>query len=103
MVRGQLAALLRLAPAAPAGREDDGGGVDDVVAAAGAPAVLRAFEIRQRRLRERRDGRSFDRLAQRRRDRVAGAVADLQKPLPRRAAAAGEAISTVVARELDAE
>ena len=32
-----------------------------------------------------------------------GAVADLEEPLPRRAAAAGEAVAAVLARELDAE
>ncbi len=43
------------------------------------------------------------RLAQLLRDRVAGAVADLQQALARRAAAAGEAVAAVLPRELDAE
>ena len=42
-------------------------------------------------------------LAQALRDRVAGAVADLEQALARRAAAAGEAVAAVLARELDAE
>ena len=46
---------------------------------------------------------SLERLAQSLRDRVAGAVADLQQALARRAAAAGEAVAAVLARELDAE
>src|SRR5262249_53520549 len=39
MVRGQLAALLRLLEAAPAGREHDRAGIDDVLAANGAPVL----------------------------------------------------------------
>ena len=42
-------------------------------------------------------------LAQRGRDRMSRAVADLQQALARRAAAAREAIAAVLARELDAE
>ena len=46
---------------------------------------------------------SLDGLAQRLRDRVAGAVADLEQALARRAAAAREPVAAVLARELDAE
>ena len=41
-------------------------------------------------------------LAQRLRDRVPGAVADLEQPVPRGAAAAGEPVAAVRARERDA-
>jgi hypothetical protein len=100
MVRGQLAALLRLRVAAAAGGEDDGGGLDDVLADARAPALL---ELGERRVREDGDGRALDGLAERLRDRVPGAVADLEEALARRAAAAGEAVAAVLRRELDAE
>ena len=46
--------------------------------------------------------RGLEGLAQRLRDRVAGAVADLEEALARRAAAAGEPVAAVLARELDA-
>jgi hypothetical protein len=49
------------------------------------------------------DAGALDGIAERRRDRMAGAVADLQQALARRAAAAGEAVAAVLARELDAE
>ena len=42
-------------------------------------------------------------VAERLRDRVAGAVADLEQPLARRAAAAREAVAAVLARERAAE
>ena len=79
-------------------------GVDLVLAAARAPAVLARLE----RARAGTSGTpsrmpSLERVAQRLRDRVAGAVADLEQPLARRAAAAREAVAAVLARELDAE
>jgi len=48
MVRRQLAARLRLGEAASAGGEDDRGGVDGVLADAGAPAVLGLLELGER-------------------------------------------------------
>jgi hypothetical protein len=45
----------------------------------------------------------LDRVAQCRRDRVPGPVADLQEALARCAAATGEPVAAVLARELDAE
>ena len=45
----------------------------------------------------------LERLAQRLGDRVPGPVADLEQPLARRAAAAGQPVAAVLARELDAE
>src|SRR5579859_1755228 len=100
MVRRQLAALFRLAIAAAAGGEDDGGRLDDVLAAARAPGRL---ELEERRMVERRAAARLPRLAQPLGDRVAGAVADLEQTLARRAAAAGEAVAAVLPRELDAE
>ena len=52
--------------------------------------------MRQRRARPR-----FEPLAQRFRDGVTGAIADLQEPLPARASTACETIAAVRARELD--
>ena len=88
VIRGQLAALFRLAVAAAAGRQHDGAGLDLVLAAACAPASRCLLEIDERRLGERLRSGAFDDPAQRLRDRVAGAVSDLEQPLPRRAAAA---------------
>jgi hypothetical protein len=106
MVRRELAALLGLAVAASAGREHHGARVDleliAVLAAAGcAPAVLGSIERDQRAVRQRLSARGDVGVAKPGRDRVTGAVADLQKPLAGRAAAAGEAIAAVLARELD--
>ena len=104
MVRRQLAALLRLLEAAAAGREDDRAGVDHVLAADARASRSRAARASASGLfGERRAGAGLERLAQRLRDRVAGAVADLEQPLARRAAAAREAVAAVLARELDAE
>ena len=89
---------------APApGGEDDGRGVELVLAAGRAPAVLARLERAQRRVCEERAGAGLERVAERLRDRVAGAVADLEQALGGRAAAAGEAVAAVLARELDAE
>ena len=63
----------------------------------------RALELVQRRVREHGDAPSLDRVAQRLRDRVPCAVADLEQPLARRAAAAREPVAAVLARELHAE
>src|SRR5207302_5977921 len=97
MVRRELAALLGLAPAAPASREDDRGRLELVLAAAGAPAVARRLERRERRAREGRDPGGLDGIAKSFRDRVPGPVADLEQALARRAAAAGETVAAVLA------
>ncbi len=75
----------------------------DVLAAGRAPAVLALLERRERAVREERAAAGDERVAQRLRDRVAGAVADLEQALRRRAAAAGEPVAAVLPRELDAE
>jgi hypothetical protein len=103
MVGRELAALLRFAEAAAAGGENDRRRLDHVLAAARAPATLDRPKLGQRRLRERGARPSLEGLAQRGRDREPGAVADLEQPLARRTAAAGEAIAPVLARELDPE
>ena len=103
MVGGELAARLRLRVAAAAGAENDRGGLDLVLAAQGAPAALERLEALERRVLEARAGAGLPGLAQRLRDRVAGAVADLEQALLRRAAAAGEPVAAVLARELDPE
>jgi len=54
VVRGELAALLRDLEAAPARGKDDGGGLEFVLAAGGAPAVLALLERGQRAVREQR-------------------------------------------------
>ena len=104
MVRRQLAALLRLLEAAAARREDDRAGVDRRARRRRArqPCSRRSSE-RSGLFGERRRRARLERLAQRLRDRVAGAVADLEQALARRAAAAREAVAAVLARELDAE
>src|SRR5205807_2902009 len=99
----ELAALLGLLEAAPAGREDDRRRVDDMLAAARAPAVPRRGQVLQRRIRERRAGAGLPGLAQRLGDRVAGAVADLQQAAARSPAAAREPVAAIFARELDSE
>src|SRR5262249_58013740 len=93
MVRGQLSTLLRDPVAAPAGGENDRARVDHMLAAGRAPAVLAALEPGQRRLRERLHRGVLDPVAQRLRDRVPGAVADLEQPLPRGPAAAREPVA----------
>ena len=67
--------------AAAAGGEDHGRGVERVLADARAPAVLGRLERGERALREERDAAGLGRLAQRGRDRVARAVADLEQAL----------------------
>src|SRR5919198_23436 len=103
MVRRELAALLRLAEAAAAGGEDDRRRLELVLAAAGAPSVLASLEAGERAVREGRAGAGLPRIAERLRDCVTRAVADLEQPLARGAAAAGDAVAAVLARELDAE
>ena len=103
MIRGQLAALLRFAEAAAARREDDRSASTTCSPHTRAPAVLAVARARERAVRQRRAGAGLERLAQGLRDRVAGAVADLEQPLPRGAAAACEAVTAVLPRELDAE
>ena len=78
-------------------------GVDHVLAAHGAPPVLARLERAERALRQRGSGAGLERLAQRLRDRVARAVADLEQPLARRTAAARQPVAAVLAREPDAE
>jgi hypothetical protein len=102
MVRRQLSALLGNPEAAPAGRENDRARIDHVLAATGAPTVRPRDELGERRLRKDLDLGRLDPLAQRLRDRVAGAVAHLEQSLLRRTAAAGEPVAAVFARELDA-
>ena len=65
MVRRELAALLRHLEAAAAGGEDDGGRVELVLAARGAPAVAALLERGQRAVREERAAARFERVAQR--------------------------------------
>src|SRR3954452_7347441 len=103
MVRRELAALLGLAITAPTGGKDDGAGLDHMLADVGPPAVLDRLERAQRGLREGLHRRPVGGVAQRNRDRVPGAVAHLQQPLPGGAAALREAVAAVLARELDAE
>ena len=84
VVRRELAALLGLGVAAAAGGEHDGAGVDEVLADTRAPAAVRPPPSSlQRRVREARAGARLPGLAQALRDRVAGAVADLEQPLAR--------------------
>src|SRR5205823_7274505 len=61
------------------------------------------LELEKRTVGKRGDDRALDRVAQRLRDRVPRAVADLEQPLARRAPATGEAVAPVFARELDPE
>src|SRR4051794_13409715 len=100
MVRGELPAFLGLREAAPAGGEDDRCGFNRVVPHARGPPGL---ELVQRAVRKGGDARALDRVAQRLRDRVPRAVADLEQPLPRRAPATREAVAPILARELDPE
>src|SRR5664279_4261849 len=85
MVRGELAALLGDGVATSARGEDHGRRLERVLAAAGAPAVLRAIELCERALREEGDGAGLDGVAEGRGDRVPGAVADLEQAPARRA------------------
>src|SRR5262245_13283611 len=103
MVGGELTALLGFAKAPAARREDHRACLDDVLAAAGAPARPRWLELGERRVWEGLGGRAFDRLAKRLRDRVAGAVAHVQQALPARAAAARNTVAAVLAGELDTD
>src|SRR4029450_1907399 len=102
-VRGEPAASLRLAEAAPAGSEDDGVGVDHVLAAGGPPAVLGPFERAQRRLGEGGAGAGLEGVLERHRDREAGAVAHLEQSLASCAAALGEAVAALLVSELAPE
>src|SRR5262245_19861923 len=103
MVGRELAARFRLRVAAAAGGEYDRRRVDHVLAAGCAPAVLERRQVMQRGMLEGRAAPSPPRLAQSLRDRVAGAVADLEQALLRRTAAPREAVAAVPAREGDAE
>src|SRR5713101_5533021 len=103
MVGRELAALLGDAEAATARGEDDGAGVDQMLAAGRAPAVAGRLQLAQRRVLERRAGACFPRLAQSLRDRVPRAVADLEQPLRGRAAATRKPVATIFSGESDAE
>src|SRR5207247_1844152 len=90
---GRLDAASGLAVAAAAGRRHDRAGVDPELLTALAPAgrepaALARLQRYQRAVRERFAARGQEGVAQRRRDRVAGAVADLQQALASGAAAA---------------
>src|SRR5581483_7457032 len=93
MVRRELAAFLRKPVAPPAGRQDDGPGVEHVLATGGAPAVPDRLEVAQRGVLERGAGTPRPRVAERLRDRVPGAVADLKQALRARAPAAGKPVA----------
>src|SRR5207248_2524779 len=95
MVRGELASLFRLLEAAPACGEHDGGRLELFVAREGAPAVLDRLEASERAVREGLPGARFPGLAQRLRDRVPRAVADLEQSLAGRAAAARQPVAAV--------
>jgi hypothetical protein len=74
-----------------------------MLAAASAPTVLARLEARERAVRKERAAAGLERVTQGLRDRMAGAVAHLEKALARRAAAAREPVAAVLPRELDAE
>src|SRR5207342_3290592 len=107
MVRRKLAARLRLGETPPAGCENDRAGID--VGASllrlerGDPANACTPELTQRVIGKLHTGAGLEALAESLRDRVTGTIAHLQQALPRRAAAAGEPIAAVRARELDAQ
>ena len=103
MVGRELAALLRDPEAAAAGGEDHGRRVELVLAAGRAPAVLARLERRQRAVGKQGAAARLERVAKRLRDRMPRAVAHLEQPLGRRAAAAGEPVAAVLPRELDSE
>ena len=101
---------LGLGIAAPAGREHDRARRDGEAAVLALterrpPPRRRLVERLERGVVERLDARvRADGLAQRGRDRVPGAIADLQQPLARRAAAARQPVAPVgVVREGDPE
>ena len=103
MVRRQLAALLGDRVAAAAGREDRRCRVDLVLAARARQPFSAGSSSRSGEFGTTLDVARLGRLAQRLRDRVPRAVADLEQALLRRAAAAGEPVAAVLPRELDAE
>src|SRR5262245_23888309 len=103
MVARELAARFRLRVAAAACGEHDCRRVDHMLTAGCAPAVLDRGQVLQAGMLEGRAAPPSPRLAQPLRDRVVGAVADLEQALPRRAAALREAVAAVLAREGDAE
>ena len=107
MIRRELSPLLGFAIATTAGREHDGARADRRCAVGRREgrrvAGGRRLELEQRVLWKCRPAALLESLAQRLRDRVARAIADLEKPLAARAAAAGEAIPAVRACELDPE
>src|SRR5687768_13232691 len=83
-----------------------------MLAARRIPPVLPRLEPRERAVREGRPLARLEGVAQRLRDRVARPVAQLEQPLARGTAAAGQAVAPTIARrptigrvprELDAE
>ena len=99
VVRRELAARLGLREAAATGGEHDGRGVDvgDALLRLERrdPAAGACSERDERVVRELGARARLERLAERLRDRVPRPVADLQQPLPGRAAAAREPVATV--------
>ena len=92
-----------LGVAAAAGREHDGRRVDRVLAADRAPAVRTSARAPGAARSRTTCPSRLPGLAQPLRDRMPGAVADLEQPLLRGAAAAREPVAAVLAGELDAE
>jgi hypothetical protein len=103
MVGRELAALLRHLEAAATSGEDDGRCIELVLAAGRVPAVAALLERGQGAVREERSGACLERVAKSLRDRMPGAVADLEQALGARAAAAGEAVAAVFLRECDSK
>src|SRR5206468_12347645 len=103
MVRRELTAFLGLGVATAAGGEDDRRGIESVLAGARAPAVLARLECGEGALRVDGDAYHPCGVPEGGRDRVAGAVADLEPAPRRRAAAAGEPVAAVLLRERDPE
>src|SRR5439155_9780618 len=92
-----------LAIAASACSENHGAGLDQVLAADRAPAVLGRFEQAQRRFRERLYRRRNCSIAECNRDRESGPVTDLEQTSAGGATAFCEPIAAVLARELHPE
>src|SRR3954451_14214627 len=108
MVRGKLVAPCSLRVAAPPGCEHDGAGLDRGDFAVldrerCAPAAGSGLERGERVVLEARGPAGFMCVAERLRNRVARAVADLEQPLARSAAAAREPVAAVLPGEGAAE
>ena len=107
MVRRQLSSRLGLGEAASAGGEHERARLDRRGAflrlERGCPAGLRRGDRAQSVMRQLGATARLVRLAERLRDRVASAIADLEEPVTSRAAAACEPVPAVRAGELDPE